>query len=288
MPRPVLTMEATVIRPGYAEAMSMLLGKFRDSGATLPELAATAAAHSRDGRSPRASSSWLLPRLKRLEAWGLVQYVRFPYEFLREQRSSSVGRRGKVSLGKWIVTPRGADFWDARLSVEIAKDFARAILTTSEDREHVTQLGAPTLLIVNCEPIRKDFLGLRLLLDGPTMGFTAPARATALQVWAQNPRFVADWKALQTLRREFPRDTSHPFTTPEFLALKAWKPAVRRAYRKVEKHRLVFCVEMNPAYWDNLPIEELEQLRKEYVVAKRKRDAAFARRDRAQAQKGHE
>jgi hypothetical protein len=275
MSRPALTLESLVIRPGYAEAMSMLVGQFKKTGATLPQLVESI--HSTLGKPGRLVSVWLLHRLKRLAAERLVRYVPFAPEFLREHRKDLQGRRGRQPSGKWVITEYGADYWDARLSVEIAKKMAGTVLSTPDERKHVTQVATPTVLIVNLEPVRKNFLGLRKLLEGPSIGLTNPARETALQVWAQNPRIAADWKALQTLRRRFPKDTSKPYTIPEWLALKAWHPAVRRAHRKVEKHTIVIGAEVNPAYWDDLPIERLEAMRSEYLAQERVRRSAEAR-----------
>jgi hypothetical protein len=275
MSRPTLTLEQLVLRPGYVEAMSALHGLFRDSGATLPTLYEQC---KRGLGTPRkAATVRLVHRLRRLEKEGLVRFDRFAPEYLRIESKGQDRERGRPPSGRWILTAQGVEYWDARLSLEIAKRSAAAILKTPSARIHVPQVATPTVLIVNCEPVREDFVGLRRMLEGPSMGLSRPARQVALQEWARNPRVIPDWKALHTLRDKHPRDSTGQFTIPELLALKPWHPAVRRAHRRAERHRLIIVLDLNPAYWDDLPINELELLRKDYLGARRRRDLAFSR-----------
>jgi hypothetical protein len=279
MSRPTLTLEQLVLRPGYVEAMSALHGLFRDSGATLPTLYEQC---KRGLGTPRkAATVRLVHRLHRLGKEGLVRYDPFAPEYLRMETKGRDRGRGRPPSGKWVLTEEGVDYWDARLSLEVAKRTAAAILKTPGARIHVPQVATPTVLIVNCEPVREDFIGLRRMLEGPSIVLGRPARQVALQEWARNPRIISDWKALQTLKAKHPRDNTGEYTIPERLALKPWHPAVRGAYRRAEKHRLLVVLEVNPAYWDDLPIEELELLRKDYLAARKRRDLAFARARKA-------
>lgn len=275
MSRPKLALEQLVLRPGYAEAMSALHGLFLDSGVTLPQL------HEQVRRgvaTPRkAGTVRLLHRLRRLEAEGLVRFDRYAPEFMREAARQSPKSRGRPPSGRWILTKAGAEFWDARLSLELAHRTVAAINSTPGARIHVPQVGTPTLLMVNIEPVRHDHVGLRLMLEGPSIALAEPAKRTALREWARNPRIIPDWKALHTLRDKHPRDNTGEYTIPEMLALKPWHPDVRRAHRRAERHRVLLVLDLNPAYWDNLPIDELQRLREEYLAARRRRDRAFAR-----------
>ncbi|MCI4331372.1 MAG: hypothetical protein L3K19_05945 [Thermoplasmata archaeon] len=270
-------------RPGYAEAISLLQGRFRKSGATLPALVAAMIEHN--GGSKKLESVRIFQRLRRLAEDGLVKYVAFAPEFSRKERLEGKNSRGRSPSGKWALTARGVDYAPARLSIEIANKIATEIRSTPSEAMHVTAIGTPTLLLVNCGPLRKDVHGRRLLMEGPTMGFTRPAQETALQIWAQNPRVAADWKALRTLRERFPMDRSRPFTAPEYVALKAWPPPVRRAHRRTEKHRVIICAEVNPAHWDNLPIDRLEQMGSEYARHQRIRRARRKAFERAELAK---
>jgi hypothetical protein len=278
MSRPVLALEHLVIRPGYAEALSLLVGKFKKSGATLPALVSEL--RPPPGRPRRLLSAQLHHKLQGLAHEKLVEYVPFAAEFQRNERLGGMRSKGRAPSGKWIITTRGADYWASRLSIELANGFSEAIRSTPDERKHVTNIGMPTVLLVNCGPIRKDSIGLRRLIEGPTLGIRKAAQEIALEIWAQSSRVAADWKALQTLRQKFPRDESRVFTTPEWLALKEWPVPVRRAHRKVEKHRVLICLELNPAYWDNLPIDRLDQKREEYADLQRQRKHALARRRR--------
>jgi hypothetical protein len=277
MSRPALPLEALVLRPGYVEAMSALHGLFQDAGATLPTLYEQC---KRGLGSPRkAATVRLLHRLRRLEQEGLVRFEPFAPEYLPEAKGAAPGR-GRPPSGRWVLTEKGVEYWDARLSLEVAKRSAEAILKTPGARIHVPQVATPTVLIVNCEPVRDDFVGLPML-EGPSMGLARPARQVALQEWARNPRLIPDWKALHTLRAKHPRGNTGEYTIPERLALKPWHPAVRGAHRRVERHRMLVVLDLNPAYWDDLPIDELQALRRDYLAARRRRDLAFARARKA-------
>jgi hypothetical protein len=62
------------------------------------------------------------------------------------------------------------------------------------------------------------------------------------------------------LREKHPKESTPELSIPERVALKDWSPAVRAAQRRLEGHRVIICLEVNPAYWDDLPIEQLERL----------------------------
>lgn len=175
------------------------------------------------------------------------------------------------------MTQRGHDFQSARLSVDLGNRYVELIRSTPMQFLDTIQIAIPNLLLVNCGLLSQDRFWKRELSDlGPTLAFTEPAKQTALKVWAQDPRVAADWKALQTLREKFPKDRSGEYSAPDYLALKAWRPVVRAAHRRAERHRLLICLEVDPAYWDNLPIETLDRLTKEHTAWKR-RFAALTR-----------
>lgn len=275
MSRPRLPLELLVLRPGYVEALSWLDGPARDSGATLPQLLGDR--WPRLGRTRKAASVRLLHRLRRLEALRVVRFARFPPEATVERDQARGSKLGRPPSGKWVLTESGKEFQGARLSLELAKKFGREIGSVKPGRVHVPHMGTPVVLLVNIEPVREDFVGLDRMLRGPAIGLVKPATAVALQEWARNSRIIPDWKALQTLRAKHPRDSTGEYSIPEMLALKPWHPAVRRAHRRAETHHLLIVLDLNPAYWDNLPIEELERLRREYLAARGRRDRAFAR-----------
>jgi hypothetical protein len=279
MSRPTLTLEQLVLRPGYVEAMSALHGLYRDSGATVPTLYETCKRGL--GTQKKAATVRLVHRLHRLEKEGLVRFDSFAPEYLLMQSKGRDRQRGRPPSGKWVLTKQGVDYWDARLSLEIAKRSAAEILETPGARIHVPQVATPTVLIVNCEPVRDDFVGLRRMLEGPVMGLAGPARQVALQEWSRNPRLIPDWKAHRTLMDKHPRDNTGEYTIPERLALKPWHPAVRGAHRRVERHRMLIVLDLNPAYWDDLPVDQLQLLRKDYLSARKRRALAFARAKKA-------
>lgn len=275
MPRPKLSLTDLVLRPGYVEILGHLRGEFLESGAAVPEL--TGALHVRKGASRHVRSVWLRHRLKTLERYGLVRYVALDPEYLKALRERRRTGKGNQASGKWILTEEGLFFWDHRLSIAYSSEIASVLKATPDARVHVPRVGTPTVAVVNTEPVLPDFVGLRELLEGPSLLLTDPARETALHEWARNPRIIADWKALQTLRKKHPRQTDAELSIPEMLSLREWHPDVRRAHRRAERHRLVLVIDMNPAYWDDLPIQRLEDLRREYVRARRFRSRVEAR-----------
>lgn len=287
MVRPHLTLEQLVLRPGYVEAYSVLVGLTEDGAATLPEIVSKAGPRFRRGRSARVATVEMHHKLRRLAASGIVERVPLAFEFLAEERKVNPGRRGKLPEGRWKLTAFGREYYDARLSIELANRLGRSVVETPSPRKHVTQLAVPTVLLVNTESLRDDHLLRRELMEnpGPTMGFTRPAQETALHAWAANSRIIADWKALHALREKHPRDNSGGYTIPQMLALKPWHPSVRAAHRRLERHRMIIVLEVNPANWDDLPIERLGELRKEHLHRKRGWDAARRRYLRTERRK---
>ena len=283
MTRPTLSLEDLVLRPGYVETLSVLEGTFSEKGATLPQL--TRALAEKLEKTRKRTSVMLLHRLRRLEKSGIVRFERFDPEYRESKIEGADQVSGRPPSGRWVLTEKGKSHREARLSIQIVRRAAEAILSTPPERIHVPAVGTPTVLVANLEPVRNDFVGLRLLNEGPSLGLDRPAQGTALQEWARNPRIIAEWKSLQELRKKYPKDVKTEFSIPEYLALKAWHPTVRRAHRRVERHRLWIVLEVNPAYWDNLPIERLEELRREYVRAHRRNELARSRFRRKQEAK---
>jgi hypothetical protein len=267
MSRPRLTSEDLVLRPRYVKLLAHLFEPESRTGISFSQLCdqlrLPRGALGKPGRVAVSQS------LSRLRTEGIVDFQKFSSDStLRDRAPYLRSGKGRPASGVWTLAPKGRELWDLLSAVHAKRNLIRDISPISANRIHLVLAGEPTILVMNTDPSNVD----KGLYDGPLLGAEGSLARGALELaiyhWAASPQVKSDWKALQTLKRKHPRDYSRHYSIQEGLKFKFWPPTVRSALRRTAKHTIWVVLEMNPAFWDTLPIERLE-----HVTAERKRQS---------------
>ncbi|MGI0132816.1 MAG: hypothetical protein ACREDK_06985 [Thermoplasmata archaeon] len=164
--------------------MATLLAAEGNRG-TAPELAE--AIKRSDGGSSKLASARTYRVLQRLTKEGLVRFVPYSFEARSATKPANLPVRGHPVTGSWVLTRIGTDYTSARLSIEVATRAKETLESTPFQSTHLVEHGVPSILLVNCGPMREHELARRLFTDGPLGHLRQAARLAALVVWAQNP-----------------------------------------------------------------------------------------------------
>lgn len=280
MGRPPLSVEDRVLRPGYVEILALLAAVEHPSGLTGPQLVSDSFRIHADERESRARRSVRLSRcLVQLRRAGVIEPVAFaPEASLSDRWMGKPIGKGRAPANYWRLTEHGRTLWKGLSAARFIRSLVARWSEVPASELHLLTLGDPSILFVNAR--HKGSGGA--LYDPPTssdiLALERAGRDLAIWHWAGNPRVASDWKALQSLKKRYPRDYGRDYPIPESLQHRFWNPKVRWAFGKTARHTMWVVLELNPAYWDSLPIERLER-----VTKHRSREARIAAIYRAKA-----